>query len=31
VFERATTDGITPARAADRLAEDRLGRPGQPS
>jgi len=31
VFERATTDGITPARAADRLAEDRLGPPGQPS
>jgi len=31
VFQRATTDGITPARAADRLAEDRLGRPGQPS
>jgi len=31
VFRRATTDGITPARAADRLAEDRLRPPGQPS
>ena len=31
VFQRATTDGITPARAADRLAEDRLGQPAQPS
>ena len=31
VFQRATTDGITPALAANRLAEDRLGRPGQPS
>jgi len=29
VFERATADGVTPARAADRLAEDRLG--AQPS
>ena len=25
VFERAKADGVTPARAADRLAEDRLG------
>jgi leucine dehydrogenase len=31
VFDRATADGVTPARAADRLAEERLGVSRQPS
>jgi leucine dehydrogenase len=31
VFDRAAADGVTPARAADRLAEERLGLRRQPS